>query len=83
MQGGDYQFLIVSYALVNNLVEVLKQRAFGFVVLDESHYIKSEKARPCPGGPTALALCAALAHAMESVPVQCLGLRCQTCVLCL
>ncbi len=42
--------MIVSYGLVGNLAEVLKQCAFRFVVLDESHYIKSEKARPCPSG---------------------------------
>lgn len=36
--------MILSYTLVGGLLEALQQCAFRFVVLDESHYIKDEKA---------------------------------------
>jgi hypothetical protein len=42
-QPKEYDFLVVSYAMVGKLLEPLQRAKHQFVTLDESHYIKDQK----------------------------------------
>lgn len=46
-QGNErpFKFLIISYALVSKLQEVLIKIGFNVVIIDESHYLKNYRAR--------------------------------------
>ena len=41
----EYQFVIISYNLVSSLEDNLHMMEFGMVICDESHYLKSAKAK--------------------------------------